>query len=137
MIGDEKKCDLNNGELKAVPKGFLMLCPGVESLELQNNELTELPDTLGALANLRTPRLSFNKLTKLPKSVSKGALVSLKGLYLQNNRLTAMGFVKTMPALRKMSIAGNDFMTDKAAKAAVDKELAEANIVVGAAAPSM
>ena len=33
--------------------------------------------------------------------MSKGGLESLKGLYLQNNKLTQMGFVKTMPALRK------------------------------------
>ncbi len=32
---------------------------------------------------------------------------------LQNNQLAALGFVRTMPALRKMSIAGNDFMRDK------------------------
>ena len=109
----------------------------LKGLFLDFNRLSRLPEEIGGLVALEDFNLEDNKLTKLPKSVSKGALVSLKGLYLQNNRLTAMGFVKTMPALRKMSIAGNDFMTDKAAKAAVDKELADANIVVGAAAPSM
>lgn len=63
--------------------------------------------------------------------------MSLKGLYLQNNKLTQMGFVKTMPALRKMSVAGNDFMKDTAAKAAVEKELADSGIVVGAANATM
>ena len=65
-----------------------------------------------------------------------GALVSLKGLYLQNNKLTQMGFVKTMPALRKMSIAGNDFMHDKKLKEEVDKELAESGVQIGSATGS-
>ncbi|KAH8061483.1 hypothetical protein JL722_4111 [Aureococcus anophagefferens] len=110
MIGDEKKCDLNNGELKAVPKGFLMLCPGVESLELQNNELTELPDTLGALANLRTLRLSFNKLTKLPRlPESFGYLASLELLFLNNNKLTQLprSFIR-LQKLRKLNLQRND-----------------------------
>jgi len=65
--------------------------------------------------------------------VQKGGLESLKGLYLQNNQLSALGFVKTMPALRKMSIAGNDFMRDLRLKAAAEKELADTGVQVGSA----
>lgn len=88
---------------------------------------------IGDLKMLEDFNLEDNKLTKLPKSVQKGALESLKGLYLQNNKLSALGFVKTMPALRKMSIAGNDFMLDKKLKEEVDKELADSGVTVGSA----
>ena len=71
-----------------------------------------------------------------PQSMQKGALESLKGLFLQNNKLAALGFVKTMPALRKMSIAGNDFMHDKKLKEEVDKELAESGVQIGSATGS-
>ena len=47
-----------------------------------------------------------------------------------------LGFVKTMPALRKMSIAGNDFMHDKKLKEEVDKELAESGVQIGSATGS-
>ena len=111
MIGDEKKCDLNNGELKAVPKGFLMLCPGVESLELQNNELTELPDTLGALANLRTLRLSFNKLTKLPSEGTQ-MLGNLQTLQLYDNALSRLpDSVCALTQLKHLSVGVNKLGT--------------------------
>ena len=76
--------------------------------------------------------LEDNKLVKLPNSLCSGACVNLKGLYLQNNKLTALGFKPSlMPAMRKMSIAGNDFSA--AAKAQAQKDMADAGVVEAAA----
>jgi len=36
-----------------------------------------------------------------------------------------------MPALRKMSIAGNDFMRDQRLKAEAEKELADTGVQIG------
>ena len=39
VLSEERKCDLNNGELTTLPKGFLLLCPGgVESLDIGSFE---------------------------------------------------------------------------------------------------
>jgi len=57
------------------------------------------------------------------QSVCKGALCSLKGLYLQNNKLAALGFKPTLlPGLRKMSIGGNQFSKEEKMKLAKSME---------------
>ena len=112
VLSGEKKCDLNNGDLMTIPKGFLLLCPGcVESLELQNNELTEIPDSLGALANLKTLRLSFNKLTKLPNEGMQ-MITNLQTLQLYDNHLTKLpDSVCALTQLKHVSVGVNRLAT--------------------------
>ena len=108
VLNEDRKCDLNNGDLTTLPKGFLLLCPGcVESLELQNNQLAELPDSLGALANLKTLRLSFNKLTKLPNEGLQ-MVSNLLTLQLYDNQLTRLpDSICTLTQLKHVSVGVN------------------------------
>lgn len=66
----------------------LSLLPALQHLCLQDNQLTELPESLGNLRGMKMLLLGDNKLTRIPESM--GNLQSLRRLYLQNNRLTAL-----------------------------------------------
>ena len=58
----------------------------ITHLNLSNNQLTQLPDSLSNLVNLQHLNLSRNKLTQLPDFF--GNLVNLEWLDLSNNQLT-------------------------------------------------
>ncbi|KAI8364949.1 hypothetical protein BD560DRAFT_402560 [Blakeslea trispora] len=55
------------------------------SLQLQNNQLTALPNDLWRLKHLQELNLGHNQLTELPKSI--GLLTHLSELYLHNNQI--------------------------------------------------
>jgi len=88
--------------LAAVCKA-LSLLPALQFLNLQNNQLAELPESLGNLGchsstniaylfhwerGMKILSLADNQFTAVPESI--GNLQSLRRLYLQNNRLTAL-----------------------------------------------
>lgn len=57
-------------------------------LNLEGNNLTSLPESIGDLTNLTILRLNHNKLTSLPESI--GNLTKLSRLYLNHNELTSL-----------------------------------------------
>ncbi len=60
----------------------------IHTLNLVNNQLTSLPNSIGNLTQLQKLRLTFNHLTSLPDSI--GNLTQLKTLSLGRNRLTSL-----------------------------------------------
>lgn len=60
----------------------------IEILNLENKQLTEIPDSIDKLTKLCDLILDDNKLTKLPESICN--LVNLQELYLYNNQITCI-----------------------------------------------
>jgi small GTP-binding protein len=61
---------------------------GAERLDLEDLNLTELPEEIGCLTNLQTLALRWNQLSVLPESI--GNLANLQTLYLRNNLLAVL-----------------------------------------------
>lgn len=75
---------------------------GATELDLSCIRLTEVPESLGQLAQLQTLDLSYNQLTALPESLGK--LKQLQSLALSGNQLTSLpewlGELKQLQSLR-------------------------------------
>ena len=75
-------------------------------LNLRDNQLTALPESIGALVGLEKLKLRQNQLTALPESI--GALVGLKELYLKSNKLTALPeSIVALTALKSLDLSNN------------------------------
>lgn len=74
--------DLDNNKIEKIPDSICEL-KMLRELRLANNKLVTLPETMGNLENLETLILDNNSIVKLPKSLGK--LNNLKRLYLHNN----------------------------------------------------
>ena len=79
--------DLANNQLTALPESLGQLTQ-LKQLSLANNQLTALPESLGQLTQLQTLGLANNHLTALPQSL--GRLTQLQTLSLFHNQLTAL-----------------------------------------------
>ena len=63
-------------------------CSQLAFLQLQHNELTELPATVGELKSLRRLGLQYNKLSELPPSLCQ--CIELNEIGLEYNTLTSV-----------------------------------------------
>ncbi|MEG4006095.1 leucine-rich repeat domain-containing protein [Microcoleus sp. Pol11C1] len=82
---DEEKEELLGNKLTEFPDAVLQLT-NLKILNLSNNEITSIPDAIGKLSNLTQLDLSNNQITYIPEVIGK--LSNLTELYLFNNQIT-------------------------------------------------
>jgi len=81
--------------------------PELRALELQDNNLLELPATLGSLSHLQTLNVGGNSLQNLPDEI--GSLKELEVLVTAGNPLVSLpSALETLP-LKTLDLSGGDF----------------------------
>jgi internalin A len=98
--------DLSEQGLTELPESVEQLTQ-LQRLYLHSNQLTTLPESVGQLTQLHGLYLHSNQLTTLPESV--GQLTQLQTLYLSDNQLTTLP--ESLIALRslvRLYLHGND-----------------------------
>ncbi|CAK9072343.1 Probable serine/threonine-protein kinase roco9 (Ras of complex proteins and C-terminal of roc 9), partial [Durusdinium trenchii] len=77
--------NLKNNRLEHLdPNALSSLASSCQVLELDNNCLTQLPDTLSSMTQLRFLSLQHNQLTQIPSGLLT-ALLQLQDLHVQGN----------------------------------------------------
>lgn len=79
---------INNANLRSLPENIGTMFPMLRELDLDNNLLTTLPESIGNLRNLMVLDVDDNKLTTLPDSITK--LYNLKTFSLNNNNIKSL-----------------------------------------------
>jgi internalin A len=84
---DAVELNLSGLELTEIPELIAQLT-NLKTLFLFNNQLTSLPNSIAQLKNLKTLFLHINKLTSLPDVITQ--LKNLQELYIHENKLTSL-----------------------------------------------
>jgi Leucine-rich repeat (LRR) protein len=82
-----KELNLNNKNITEIPESISKLS-NLKYLYLRSNQLTAIQESISKLVSLKYLDLRHNQLTTLPESIGK--LVRLKHLYLHNNQLSTL-----------------------------------------------
>lgn len=84
--------------------------PALVELSLEDCNLTDIPNTIGDLTELRKLVLSRNRITRLPDTI--GSLLNLLRLQLDNNQLSDLpNSIANLVNLRDLNLTNNQFST--------------------------
>ncbi len=91
--------------------------PGLTTLDLTYNEITEIPEEIELLSNLESLDISGNKINKAPRPIIK--LLKLKRLFLQGNNITSVAnlidVIIKLPQLEELGdVYGSKKMPERA-----------------------
>ena len=100
--------DLSENKLTSLPDSIGQL-NGLTSLNLRNNPLTSIPDWIGQLSNLTLLSLGETRLTSLPDSI--GQLTNLTSLDISKKRLTSLpDWISQLTNLTSLNVCENQLM---------------------------
>ncbi|MEG4972346.1 leucine-rich repeat domain-containing protein [Microcoleus sp. K4-B3] len=84
---DEEKTTWVGNKLTEFPDAVLQLT-NLKILNLSRNQITAIPEAIGQLSNLRQLYLHNNQITAIPEAI--GQLLNLRQLYLSRNQITSI-----------------------------------------------
>ena len=100
--------NLNNNQLTSVPESITRLT-NLNTLNLNNNQLTSIPESITRLTNLTTLHLSYNKLTSIPESITR--ITNLNKLHLNNNQISSVpGSINRITNLNTLDLSYNQLI---------------------------
>ena len=109
-IRDRSELSVSNNQLVGLPTSIQKL-NRLQWLDLDGNNLTELPAEISDLKELMVLKVSNNQLVGLPTSIQK--LNSLRELYMDGNNLTELpAEIGGLGKLRFLFVSGNPLTVD-------------------------
>jgi len=109
---ERQRLDLSNLDLYSenIPADFFTrlahILPNLKTLDVSNNDLERLPDTIGNLANLKRLNVYNNQLRSLPESI--GTLANLQELDVSHNHLGSLPeTIGTLANLQELYVSHN------------------------------
>eukprot|EP00184_Porphyridium_aerugineum_P005084 CAMPEP_0184696272 /NCGR_PEP_ID=MMETSP0313-20130426/3623_1 /TAXON_ID=2792 /ORGANISM="Porphyridium aerugineum, Strain SAG 1380-2" /LENGTH=513 /DNA_ID=CAMNT_0027154869 /DNA_START=244 /DNA_END=1781 /DNA_ORIENTATION=- len=102
--------DLSRNHISSIPEELFkeaQLLRNIQSLNLSNNNLTELPDSLVHLNNLTSLDISHNKLSKLPRCVFKMKKLEYLNVGWNNLQILPHDIFRCFPRLQYLEVQRN------------------------------
>jgi Leucine-rich repeat (LRR) protein len=104
--------DLSYGNLDTIPDCILQRSHSLHSLQLDNNDITSLPSSIGLFKKLIVLDISSNNMTFISDEICQ--LSKLRTLIMKNNKLRCDSFPKDFGSLRTLevvNVSGNQIET--------------------------
>ena len=96
---------LSHSNITNIPESINSLI-NLKILYLSNNKITSIPESIGSLVNLQKLYLYDNQITSIPKSIS--SLINLQELYLHYNKITSIPeSIGTLINLQELVLSNN------------------------------
>ncbi|MHA1877749.1 MAG: leucine-rich repeat domain-containing protein [Promethearchaeota archaeon] len=103
--GKITELDLSENELLSLPESIENL-KILETLELSDNNLSTLPESIGKLTNLKKLDVGYNRLSPFPEIITK--MTWLQELYIESNQFTSVPkSIRNLINLKGLSLEKN------------------------------
>jgi len=100
---------LSKAKLQGFPPELVKVVNVLRSIDLSDNKIVEIPQNIGAFANLKLLNLNVNSIEVIPEQL--GQLTKLETLYLAQNRIKSIpASVQKLPKLKDVNFSGNSII---------------------------
>ncbi|KAI1699035.1 leucine rich repeat domain-containing protein [Ditylenchus destructor] len=124
------KCSLKNNKLKKFPKKLIERFPNMAVLNVEGNQINEVPEEIGQWSGLKGINLAKNNLSEFPSqilSVKQLALLDLSYNTIQD--IDAETICKSLTSLKQIHLTGNPLASDIDKRTKVENVLKTKKIV--------
>ena len=84
------------------------MCKNLSALDLQHNDLLDIPETIGNLVNLARLGLRYNRLTVIPQSLKN--CVNMEEFNIEGNSVSELqGILANLTLLNSITLSRNSF----------------------------
>lgn len=84
------------------------MCKNLSALDLQHNDLLDIPETIGNLVNLARLGLRYNRLTVIPQSLKN--CINMEEFNIEGNSVSELqGILANLTLLNSITLSRNSF----------------------------